>query len=208
MRRAARILFNAAAAISLLLCVATVAPWVRSYLVSDRLFFQWYEDAQDRSYWAQDTIKCGRGGIGINRIVQSGERFPMLGPGYRAEHQARFGSVPIHGVTEAEYPNFHVGVGDDPVWGGFKRGAYAYADPGHARPRAYGWQVVVPLWAVLGPAVLFPALWGWRWRRLRKGHRAGLCPTCGYDLRATPDRCPECGAVPSAQDARLPKPGG
>jgi hypothetical protein len=32
-----------------------------------------------------------------------------------------------------------------------------------------------------------------RFRRIENRIAAGLCPACGYNLCATPDRCPECG---------------
>jgi hypothetical protein len=58
------------------------------------------------------------------------------------------------------------------------------------------------IWAaVCTPFLVFPAI---RLRQLlaeRKRNRRllnGLCAVCGYDLRATPDRCPECGTpIPS-----------
>jgi hypothetical protein len=51
----------------------------------------------------------------------------------------------------------------------------------------------VPLWFVL-LAVAMTFLASLRLRRPRS-KSPGLCPVCSYDLRATPERCPECGTA-------------
>src|SRR3954447_13738859 len=42
---------------------------------------------------------------------------------------------------------------------------------------------------------LLPSIWLRRAYVKGRRRREQRCPTCGYDLRATPDRCPECGTV-------------
>jgi hypothetical protein len=55
----------------------------------------------------------------------------------------------------------------------------------------------IHFWVVWIASGLLPIIW----LRSRPGHqRDGHCRRCGYDLRATPERCPECGYAPQRLD--------
>src|SRR5438045_1974496 len=64
---------------------------------------------------------------------------------------------------------------------------------GHGPPFHYR-IVVVPCWMFVVVLALLPA---WRMWTLVKRVPSGsaVCRSCGYDLRATPERCPECGTI-------------
>jgi hypothetical protein len=59
------------------------------------------------------------------------------------------------------------------------------------------WSLVFPIWLMVAVTAVLPA-WVMPGRIRRRRRRArGACLSCGYDLRATPERCPECGVVPA-----------
>ena len=65
------------------------------------------------------------------------------------------------------------------------------------------YMVIAPWWflsAFTAAMPLYVLLALLRRRYMRGTSNARLCAICGYDLRATPNRCPECGAVAGPLD--------
>ena len=76
-------------------------------------------------------------------------------------------------------------------------------EPGFAQMwiNAYCRSFVIPLWMIALVAAVMPARWMVNWRRVRIRQsriEQGRCGECGYDLRATLEKCPECGSVKEA----------
>jgi hypothetical protein len=66
--------------------------------------------------------------------------------------------------------------------------------------------IIISYWLIILLTGIVPVAWLVRFRRRASwSWRLGLCRACGYDLRATPDRCPECGNVPKASAKPQPK---
>jgi hypothetical protein len=162
-----RRLFTIVSALSLLLCVVTVVFWVRSY---------WSCDIVQR----QD-INAGPRGQGlilpVDYLESNFGRIRLLGirPSF-PEHELKWQYEALSSLGGVEAGRTYFGYK-------FDKRSWVVRFP-HALPAA--------LFAI-APACWFFSPHRRRARRLK----LGLCPTCGYDLRATPDRCPECGAVPS-----------
>jgi hypothetical protein len=125
-------------------------------------------------------------------------------PAFTAEELAEFsqhagaGTVPVGFMWGAGAP-LRVPGG---VWGFYLERIdqplrYRFAG-GRQQGRREKFSLTVPHWLIVVLSAALPvrrAVTRRRQRVLSGRLRLGLCPTCGYDLRASPDRCPECGTV-------------
>jgi hypothetical protein len=167
--RLGRILLNALTALSLILFAATVALWVRSY---------WWIDTAGVSH-GNHIIECSsiRGTMEFLWDTDRGHLFvrPSLWKSLRMDPRRYV------------YPIYHDGT---PRFLGIEwvRMTIPTDEPNVIR-------VLTVPHAWVCALALVPSLFGLIRRRARS--KPGLCPICGYDLRATPERCPECGTVPA-----------
>jgi hypothetical protein len=195
-----RRLLNLLTVLSLPPCVAVCALWVRSYWATDELTSTWttIEDLpEDMAVYCPRVLSIGSSG-GRCRVAWSrnwllGGRAPVknLLPKYRP-HGPDLGLAT--GATTKPSP------GEAPFGSRF---GFAYS-----RHRSFAsgpnrspseWSLVVPHALLVALFLTPPALRTTGAARRRRRRQRGHCFNCGYDLRASPERCPECGAMPSPQ---------
>jgi hypothetical protein len=190
-RRLPRILLRILTTLSLLLCTATLLLWLQSHHAPRAAAIdRWWPEGQTAHH--RRHLAAWAGGLLMLRTEQ--RRIDLLqGQGIEAAHWItlnyelghRAHLLPRQPLTPADLtPNLRYGFG-----------------LGRAKSRSRDQQldfksITMPFWFPATTLALLPAAEFLRMLHTRRRRAQGLCPTCGYDLRATPDRCPECGKIP------------
>jgi hypothetical protein len=200
-KRFRRFILNAATVLSLLLCAGVVGLWVRSYRIAPASFTL-PQGAFLLDHWRGQVVlmhhrsNLNPGWVWTTVYVSREEQYGMHALVKAAVFDQASPPNPLHPqfpsvLLTRPYVPMDVARGAGlSEWGGF-RANVAYLP----RWRSLGSIVqtlAFPYWAIVILACALPARWLWS-HRPRYG--AGRCAQCGYDLRATPDRCPECGTI-------------
>jgi hypothetical protein len=192
MRRVARLIFTLLWAVSLLLCVAACALWVRSFWAIDSLQFgRWTHQESEAVVVRLAYLESELGECSFAYRYHRNPRSAAEVAQFRPQPQIvmlKYVSVPASRYRDWT-EDYRV-----PLWNTF--GFDYYDSHNWSIPKQnFNMQLFIPHWFFV---MVFGFPWGLRSvRRLRRRRRSArnCCPTCGYDLRATSDRCPECGAA-------------
>jgi hypothetical protein len=186
-----RKLFTVAAGVSAVLCAALCVLWLRSYWVGDALSINLPQFGRPL---ADETLNVvsGRGGLRVTL-----DRWAAWELGVMKPTRSEFHAAPVvHRRLRPFYPRALSAT----ILQGLGCELSTHREP--ISPTSVGsgivyeLNVVAPHCLVAAAAAVLPCAWWRRRRTLARRRRRNLCPACGYDLRATPERCPECGAVP------------
>ncbi len=187
-----RRLFTISAATSLAVCLAISYLWIRSHFVNDGFTSQQYtwHDIEQMQH-VEKLIASSTGHVFFHTNTFQFKR--SQDPKWNFIEDKAWSFEQGVGVVEfpkATFPN-HLGFGvQDLSRAGTRKHAGAYVIGNESFHLVW-----IPYWLLFVLSAVLPAIWATkRWRRARR-LRHGKCAVCGYDLRATPDRCPECGGV-------------
>ena len=175
--------FKAATVLSLVLYVAVMVLWFRSYSTADTI-----AHASEGFPVRMIGLKSEEGGISVMFSI-----FEIHGSkaewGWQTAEANSYPSIP--------QPLSKTANGDVRIWGTEKFQCYRVTMKIEgARVGLYA--LVMPHWAWIILCLLLPGARAAALLRSRSRARSGCCLSCGYDLRASPERCPECGRAVDA----------